>query len=436
MDREKIKHYLMDFQEREFTGLKDRTLQLKDSSKIQTVIGARRVGKTYLLFNKIRELEKNGIKRKQIMYLNFEHPLLNEVSYQEVREIIELQWSIFPEIIKKKLYLFIDEPQSISKWELVVRELYDDYNCHIFITGSSSKLLSREISTSLRGRAITNLLLPLSFKEFIYFKNFNTGTDKLSTKSKAQLMNYLEEFLKFGGYPEIMLENNINDKLKIMKDYFDLIIFKDLIDRYNVKNTKIIKWLINYLVNSVSKEVSLNKIYLSLKSGGIKLSKNTLYEYFSMLEDSFFIFPIRKFEYSIKSEGLSIPKIYLDDIGFLNLFSIEDYGKRMENIYFLELLRKKNNEPLMDIHYWKTSDGKEVDFIISRGRKVKSAIQVCYSLSDNKTKEREINSLVSCLNHFQLKEGLIITKDFEGIENINGKTIKIIPLWKALLGNF
>lgn len=436
MDKEKIKRHLMDFQEREFTNLKDRTLRLKDSSKILTVIGARRVGKTYLFFNKIKELEKKGIKRAQMIHLNFESPLLNEISYKEVKDIIELHWSVFPETIKQKLYLFIDEPQSIDKWELAVREIYDNFNCHIFITGSSSKLLSKEIATSLRGRSITNVLLPLSFKEFIYFKNFNIETDKLSTKSKAQLMNYLEEFLKFGGYPEIVLENDKNEKLKIMKDYFDLIIFRDLIERYNIKNTKIIKWLISYLTSSVAKEVSLNKIYLSLKSNGIKLSKNTLYEYFSMLEDSFFIFPIRKFEHSLKKEGFSIPKVYLDDIGFLNLFSIEDYGKRMENIYFLELLREKNTNPLIDIHYWKTSDGKEVDFIISKGRKIKSVIQLCYSLSDNKTKEREINSLLACLDYFKLKEGLVITKDEERIEKINGKTIKIIPLWKALLHKY
>jgi len=433
MNKDQIKRYLIDFQEREFTNLKDRTLKLKNSSKIQTVIGARRVGKTYLLFNKIKELENQKIERKQIIYLNFEHPLLNEVSYQEIKDIIELHWSIFPETMKQELCLFIDEPQSINKWELAIRELHDNYNCHIFITGSSSKLLSKEISTSLRGRGITNALLPLSFKEFINFKNFDFEINKLSTKSKAQLMNSLEEFLKFGGYPEIVLEKDKNEKLKIMKDYFDLIIFKDLIDRYKIKNTKIIKWLINYLTNSIAKEVSLNKIYLSLKSKGIKLSKNTLYEYFSMLEDSFFIFPIRKFEHSLKNEGLSIPKIYLDDIGFVNLFSIEDYGKRMENIYFLELLRKKNNDPRIDIHYWKTSDGKEVDFIVSKGRKIKSAIQVCYSLLDDKTKEREINSLLACLDYFKLKEGTIITKDYEKTKKINNKIIKMIPLWKALL---
>ena len=162
MDKEKIKRYLLDFHDRDF-NLLERDMVLKESNKIQTIIGARRVGKTYLLFNKMLNLEKSGILREQIIYLNFESPILNDLSYKEISEIIEVHWSIFPETIKKKIYLFIDEPQVINKWEVAIRDIYDRYNCHIFLTGSSSKLLSKEIATSLRGRSVTNLLLPLSF---------------------------------------------------------------------------------------------------------------------------------------------------------------------------------------------------------------------------------------------------------------------------------
>jgi uncharacterized protein len=432
MDQEKIKRYLIDFQDREFNSLRVRGVKLTDSSKINTVIGARRTGKTYLLFTKIQGLEEK-IDRKQILYLNFENPVLNDISFKDMKDIIELHWSIFPETIKKKLYLFIDEPQSIDKWELAVRELYDDYNCNIFITGSSSNLLSKEIATSLRGRSITTMLLPLSFREFLSFNDLDLDLNKITTKSKALLINYFDEFMKFGGYPEVVLVEDSNEKLKIIKDYLDLTIYKDIVDRYNIKNTRVIKWLIDYIVSSIAKEVSLNKIFLNLKSRDIKLSKNTLYEYFSMLEDSFFIFTLRKFEYSLKRRDFSIPKVYLDDIGFLNLFSLEDYGKRMENIVFLELARRKDDNPSMDIHYWKSLDGKEVDFLVTSGKKVKSAIQVCYSFSDKRTEEREKNALLNCLQHFKLKEGLIITKDHEQIMKFKGKTIKAIPIWKWLL---
>jgi len=433
MDKEKIKQYLLDFQEKKFKNIIERDIKIKTSEKIHSLIGARRVGKTYMLFNKINELEKEGIDKKQIIYINFESPILNDIVAKEIREILEIQFSLFPEIVNKKLYLFIDEPQVIDNWELAIRDLYDNFNSYIFITGSSSKLLSKEISTALRGRAIPLIIFPLSFEEFLKFKKEEFDINKLSTESKSKLKNYIEEYLSFGGYPEIVLEEEKEEKLKILKSYFDLIVYKDLIDRYKIKNTKIIKWLINYLMSSISKEISLNKIFLNLKSKGVKLSKNTLYDYFSILEDSFFISLLRKFDYSIKKEGLSIPKVYLNDIGFLNLFSEKDFGKKMENLVNLHLLIKKEKSPLKKIFYWKSSENKEVDFIISERQKVISAIQVCCSLNDIDTYEREVNSLISCLDFFKLKKGLIITRDLEKKEKIKGKEIEFIPLWKWLL---
>ncbi len=435
MDTEKIKKHLLNFQKTSFDSAIEREVSLGDSKKIQTVIGARRTGKTYLLFNKIKELENKGIKRSQIIYINFENPLLNDISYKEVKEVIKIYWSLFPENIEKELFIFIDEPQVIDQWESAIRDLYDNLKCRIFITGSSSKLLSKEIATSLRGRAISIYLVPLSFKEFIKFKGQKYELNKLTTKDEARIINMFREYLRYGGYPEVTLEKNPIDKLKILKDYFELTIYKDLVDRYKINNTKLIKYLINSLVSSVSKDISLNKTFLNFKSQGQKISKNTLYEYFSMLEDSFFIFTTKKHNYSINKEEQTMPKIYLDDVGFLNLFSIEDYGKRMENIVYLELYRKINKKPLIKINYWKSKDGKEVDFIVSEAKKIVQIIQVCYSLNNNSTKERELKSIIECAKQFKKKNATIITNDFEDIQNIEGIKIRYIPLWKWLLMN-
>ena len=433
MDKEKIKRYLLDFNKRNF-NLIDRDLVIKESNKIQTIIGARRVGKTSLLFNKIQNLEKSGIPRKQIIYFNFESPILSDISYKEISELIDVQWSLFPETIKKKLYIFIDEPQVINKWELAIIDIYDRYNCQIFLTGSSSKLLSKEIATSLRGRSITNLLLPLSFKEFLAFKKLKFDINKIDTETRSKLLNYIEEYLLYGGYPEVVLENDKNEKMKIVKDYFDLVIYKDIVERYNLKNTKVIRWLMNSLISSTAKELSINNLYNNLKSQGIKISKNTLYYNFNIFQDSFFIFALRKYENSEKQSGLSIPKIYLDDVSFLNLFSIQEQGKRLENTVFLQLLRQKEKNPLITLNYFKTTDNKEIDFIIKEGKKISSIIQVCNNLSNTETKSREINSLITSLNQFKLNEGIIITNESDyKEEKIEGKTIKMIPLWKWLL---
>jgi predicted AAA+ superfamily ATPase len=433
MDKIKIKQYLLDFQERKFPKIIPRDILLKQSGKIYSIIGARRVGKTYLLFKKIRELLESGIERERIIYLNFESPLLNDINYKEIREILELQFELFPEIIDEKLFLFVDEPQEIEKWELAIRDLHDSFNAQIFITGSSSKLLSKEIATALRGRALPIVVPSLSFKEFLRFKNVEFDVNKLSSKTKSVINNKLEEYLNFGGYPEVALAEENEEKLKILKSYFDLVVYKDLVERYRIKNITIIKWLIKYLISSVTKEVSVNKVFLNLKSQGIKVSKNTLYDYLSILEDSFFISLVRKFNDSLKKEGLSIPKIYLNDVGFLNLFSERDVGKRMENIVFNHLLMEKEKTPLKEIFYWKSSENKEVDFLIKERGKTVSAMQVSYSLNDVNTYEREVNSLISCLNLFSLKKGTIITKDMEGKKSIKGFTIEFVPLFKWLL---
>ncbi len=433
MEMEKVKQYLLDFQKRSFSDVLARGLKLPDGKKIQSVLGARRVGKTYLLFSKIKQLESGGVKREQILYLNFENPVLSNALNSQIRDIVQAHLSLFAKQTDKRLYLFIDEPQVIEKWEMAVRSLHDEFDCSIFITGSSSKLLSKEIATSLRGRSITTLLLPLSFQEFLVFRGFGQDATRLDTSSKAQLENLLDEYIQYGGYPEVILEANKETKLRILKDYYDMTIFKDLVDRYAIKNTILIKWLANYVASTSTKGISLNKIYNTLKSEGHKLSKDTLYEYLSMLQDCFFVFTVRRFDPSLKNEGSTTPKIYLDDVGFLSLFSESDLGKRLENIVFLQLVRQKAKDPLMDLHYWKKVDGSEVDFLITRGRKPVAAIQAAWSLADLATRGRETDALLSCMDALGLNEGLIVTRHEEAEKKINGKKIQIVPLWKWLL---
>ncbi len=240
MNKEIIKNYILDFQSRKFYNIKPREIALKNSSKIQTVIGARRTGKTHLLYNKILELEREGIGRKQMIYINFENPVLDDLTYKEIKSIIDIHWSVFPEVINKKLYVFIDEPQVIEKWERAIRSLYDDYNLNIFLTGSSSRLLSREVATSLRGRSITSTLLTLSFREFLMFKNCDYDVNRLDSKKRAKILKHFDNFMEAGAYPEIVLENSKGNEIKILQDYLDLTLYRDLVDRYNIENTELI----------------------------------------------------------------------------------------------------------------------------------------------------------------------------------------------------
>ena len=204
----------------------------------------------------------------------------------------------------------------------------------------------------------------------------------------------------------------------------------DLIDRYKIRNTNLIKILIDLVVASVAKEFSINKHYQDLKSRNIALSKGTLYEYFSVLEDAFFVFSIKRFSHSQKTEDLSISKIYLGDVGFLNLYSLENFGQRLENIVFLHLFRQTVQNSLLKINYWLSGQNEEIDFVVQEGKKIKSLIQVSYKIDDLETKKREIKSMLKGMDALNVSESLIVTLETEGEEKVDNKKIRIIPIWK------
>ncbi|HII30015.1 hypothetical protein COT48_01620 [Candidatus Woesearchaeota archaeon CG08_land_8_20_14_0_20_47_9] len=432
---DEVKEYLMDFQKGELPGLIERDLKIADTNKIVSIIGPRRAGKTFFLYQKIKHLLEDGIKKENIVYLNFEEPRLIGIGFKEVRETIKLQWQLYPASSKSELYIFMDEPQNIKDWAVAVRGLHDE-GFKIFLTGSSSKLLSREIATSLRGRTLSYLLLPFSFREYLKAKKLRFDIARLSSVEKASLLQQLDKYLEYGGFPEIILEQDSYNRMKIISEYFNLVVYKDIVERYNIRNTQLIRWVIKTLINSFSGEFSIHKAYLSLKSQGIRASKNTLYSYLSLLEDSVFIFTLQKFSRSIRKKQLSLNKVYLCDTAFANVGEIsKNIGKRMENLVFLELARRAH--PLGEIFYWKNLQQEEVDFLIKEKTSIKELMQVCYEINNITTKQREIRALLKAATETKCKNLTIITYDHEGSEeaswfNMRGKII-FIPLWKFLL---
>src|SRR3989338_2062201 len=246
MNREEIKEYILDFQKKELPELVERELKIDVPKKIITIIGPRRAGKTFLMYQKIKELIDSGVKKESILYLNFEDPRLIEVNFKEIREILKSHWELYPDSTQKNLYIFIDEPQNIKNWEIAVRSLHDE-GFTIFLSGSSSKLLSKEIATSLRGRTILYILLPFSFREFLQIKDLKFNMKLLGSKEKSISLNFLNEYLEFGAFPEVIQEKSSENKIRIMQEYFDLIVYRDIVERYKIKNTMLVKWLIKSL---------------------------------------------------------------------------------------------------------------------------------------------------------------------------------------------
>ena len=364
--------------------------------------------------------------------MNFENPALFNIKFNEFRTLLEIYWEIFPDV--KKIFIFIDEPQEIENWAIGIKGLYDEFKFPIFITGSSSKLLGSELATELRGISRRINFYSLSFKEFLAFKDFGELIH-LNSNKMGYLQNLLNEYMKYGGYPEVVLEKNNLEKNRLLSEYLQMVIYRDLIDRYKLqsRNQFVIELFTKILVKEISKEISINKLQKHLKNTQkINVSNKTLYNYMKYLEDACIIFQLRKFEPSLKRELLSNPKVYVHDLGLCTLFSQHDKGYRLENAVFMELMRRNYYHPLRKINYWKSDKNKEVDFVIREGENYE-IIQVSYDISSLATREREISSLLAGLKQFNLEEGTIITKNEEEIEIIGAKKIIIIPFWKWAL---
>jgi predicted AAA+ superfamily ATPase len=303
------------------------------------------------------------------------------------------------------------------------------------ITGSSSKLLSKEIATQLRGRTLTYLLLPFSFREFLKARGFKLEEKTLDRI--AELRRILIEYMEFGGFPDVVFSEN---KEKILKEYLDLILFRDFIERHRIENIEVARFLHNFIIQNFSKEISINSVYNKLKSLGVKVSKDTVYKYITKLEDTAFFFFLRRYSNKVHLRESWPKKVYLCDTGLTSIVKFsKDYGKLMENLVFLELLRKTNENPNLEIFYYKTKNNKEIDFLIKEKERITKLINVTYINSFDEMDKREYVSLLEGYYEFRLykPELLVITWDYEDEKELNwfGKRgkIKFIPLWKWLL---
>lgn len=397
-----------------------------ESRKIVSLIGVRRSGKTCLLYGLINQLRQQ-IDPRNIIYINFEDDRLYPLEMKTLDNLTEAYYELYPEKRDEKVYLFLDEVQTVDGWERYVRRIYDTLNLQIFVTGSSAKLLGSEIATSLRGRTLRFEIFPFSFREYLAYNKIEINLH--SSKSISHIQHALMRYQHQGGFAETFGEPS-DIQRKILRDYLDLIIYRDLIDRYNLKNRSLLKHLIKYSLTNIGTLVSFNKLYNEYKSLGYKVSKDTLYNYFTYLEDAYALFTVPIFRNSVKEEMRNPRKLYAVDTGFKSLFETSrspDFSKLYENIGFLQLRRKTDQ-----INYVK--ENKEVDFYCRAT--TPSLINVSYDISAHSTRKREIQALEEGMASLNLKESLLLTRDTHETIDTNNGTIICLPLYEWLLSDF
>jgi len=376
---------------------RDESAELRPRKKFAIIIsGIRRCGKSTLLKQMIE-------KQDNFYYFNFEDPRVLDFKVEDFQKLNE----IFSEEFGKSDLYFFDEIQNVDKWEIPVRSLLDKNN-KVIITGSNSSLLSKELGTKLTGRHLTHELFPFSFREFLSFK-----------KEEPSLKKF-DKYLQSGGFPEYLKIQ----KEEILQHLFLDVISRDIVTRYGLRESKTIRELALFLITNIGKEFSFNSLKKTFNLG----SSNTIKSFIGYLEDSYLIFTIPKFSYSLKKQAVNPKKVYSIDNGSVNANSASfspDKGKLLENLVFLNL--RKNNK---EIFYFQ-GDG-ECDFVVKEGTSIVKAVQSCYKVTED-NKDRELNGLLEAMEKFDLDEGTIITRDQKDILDINNRKIYLKPAHEWLL---
>lgn len=399
----------------------DKCKQVLDSNQILVITGPRRTGKSYIMRQLAKELtQQNNIPKRQILLVNFEDPRFSRLNAELLQEIVDT----YIEFMRPDgaPYLFLDEIQEVEGWEKWVRTAHELKKAQIIISGSNAKLLSRELATVLTGRHFDVSVWPLSFKEFLRFKNF-------SAPDKNALKGLWREYVEFGGFPEIV--NQKSDKLESLLRYFDDLMEKDLTRRYRVRKADKIKELARFYLSNIA------KLTTNTSAGKfLGLSSDTTAKFAQYFSNAFLLFFIKRFSFNFKEQEKSPRKVYAIDTGLSQAVGFEfseNYGRYLENAIYLELLRRQADSPKQEIYFWKDIQHHEVDFVIKERNVVKQLIQVVWEMSDAKIQNREKKNLLKAMDEFNLKEGLIITGDTAGEENIEGKKIISMPASQWLL---
>lgn len=409
----------------------ERDVQLPiNRKKIITVPGVRRCGKSTLMEIAINRLVEEGVPKERILWLGFDDERLKNMAANELDDVINSYMEMYPDIPIKDVYIFLDEIQLIADWEYFVLRVYKSYCKNIFVCGSNATMLSTELSSALRGYPLEYEVYPLSFGEYCRFKGVDTKS--YLEQDKAKVCNAFESYCDDSSFPEVVLTDSRSEQVKLLHGYFDTMILKDLVEHYHISNITLLRYFIKRIMANLTKPTSINAIYKDIRSQGLKVSKDDLYLWADYACDIFMFVRISKYERSLIKEQKSLDKYYCIDNGLRGAVLMPqsgDSGKKLENIVFLELNRRR--EPSDKISYYQ---GKtECDFVVQREECVTELIQVSWDVSDSETMRREINGLLEASKATGCDTLTIITKDEEALLTEGGKTICVVPAWKWLL---
>ena len=408
--RDLIKQKIIDSISRPLPHFTRRDVRLPGiSGKATAVIGMRRTGKTTFLWQVISDRVKQGVSREGLVFFGFEDERLAGMTAKDLQIVIEEYYRLYPEWRdQRKAAFFFDEIQGIPEWESFARRLLDTERIELFISGSSARLLSREVATSMRGRAMEALVHPFSFREYLRHRNEEPDifVDRLPKAARSALEKELLEFLAGGGFPEAQ-GADIRDRQDLLRGYVDTVLFRDVVERHSVKHVAALRWMVRHLLGNAGGSFSVTRFYRDMKSQGLSVNKDTLYDLLSYLEDAFLIRTLSLHTNSERRRMVNPRKVYPIDSGLIPVFGRsgkDETGHALETCIMIELERRG-----ADISYIRTAAGYEVDFFAQFPDKREVLIQSCADMNDPGVRDREIRALMEAAKEHPHAERIIVT---------------------------
>jgi predicted AAA+ superfamily ATPase len=399
------------------------------------LVGMRRVGKSYVLYQEMQRLIAAGTPRSSILALNLEDDRLGTPDLTTLNDALEYLFRTGPVRQEQVGYLFLDEIQAIPGWEQFVLRVLNTENLRVYVTGSSAKLLSTEIATGLRGRSTAIEMLPFSFREYLRHRGLEgLGETPVGAAARSELEGAFDTYLRTGGFPGVQSMEPI-DRRRTLQDYVDLVTFKDVVDRWDAGNLVALKWLVGQLLSSFSREFSINRLHNDLKSQGIPIGKDTLHTYLEHLTDARLIHTVSIRRASYRARQVNPRKVYAVDPGLASAVahpSADDSGHLLENAVYLELRRRYSRLHDDAISYFAEKTGN-ADFVVDTGNDAPRILQVCATLSDVGTREREVRGAEAAMAQLNVAEATIVTLyEHDRITTAAG-TITVVPAWRWAL---
>ena len=403
--------------------------------KALAVIGPRRAGKTTFLWQVLTDRLAEGVEREALLHLNFEDERLAGMTSADLSIVVEEYFRLHPEWRdRKQVVFFLDEVQVVPGWETFARRLLDTEKVELFLSGSSARLLSREVASSMRGRAMEVLVFPFNFREFLRHGGNEPAqpAGKLAKAERSVLDKGLQSYLSMGGFPEAQ-HASPRDRFDLLRGYVDAMLLRDIIERHAVSHPAALRWMVRQLLGTAGGSFSLNKFYNDLRGQGIHVAKDTLHAYLSHLEDSFLIRTIGIAAESERRRRVNPRKAYPVDPGLIPVFDRSgkaNLGHALETAIALELERRG-----AEITYVRTDGGHEVDFLARYPEGRQELIQVCANLDSDASREREIRSLIEAYREYPRATLHVIVLNVSAVPDMpSGITVRAASAW--LLENF